>query len=428
MTAMPDQPARDSASVSNSAARPAGSASERLPYWEFVAMVAFLMALNAAAIDIYIPALSDIGAALAVTDPNASQLVIGFYVIGFGASQVIYGPLSDRFGRRPVLFAGLAIYCVAAIAAAFAISFEALLGLRLIQGIGAGATRVVALSVVRDRFKGEAMASVMSLVMMVFMVMPVFAPNLGSVVLMFGDWRLLAGVMFLFGGTAFVWSYLRLPETLRPEDRRELTVARVLEAFRIIFTNRRAFGYTLATGAFFGVLFSFVSQAEQVYTEVYGIGPEFTLYFALVACFMAGSSFANSRLVRIVGTRRLSHGALLGFAMLALLHFALAARFDGALPLFWFILLLIPQFCFFGFIPSNFNALAMEELGHVAGTASAVLGTVQTLGGGLIGAALGYLYDGTVLPMFGGFAALGFLSLSLAAYAENWSLFQRRRA
>lgn len=403
-------------------------AARALPYWEFVAIVAFLMALNAAAIDVYIPAITDISQAFGLTNANAGQFVIGAYVVGFGGSQMIYGPLSDRFGRRPVLFFGLAIYCAAALAAAFSLSFEMLLALRFIQGIGAGATRVVALSVVRDRFKGEAMAQAMSLIMMVFMVMPVFAPNLGSLVLFLGDWRLLAGAMFLIGAAAFLWSFLRLPETLRPEDRRELNGARVFEAFKIIFTNRRAFGYTLATGAFFGVLFSFVSQAEQIYTEVYGIGPEFTLYFALAAFFMAAASFANSRLVKVLGSRRLSHGALLAFALFAALHFALAAASGGALPFVWFILLLIPQLGLFGFIPANFNALAMEELGHVAGTASAVLGTVQTLGGGLIGAALGYLYNETVLPMFGGFAVLGVLSLTLAAYAEGWGLFQRRRS
>ncbi|SFQ45450.1 MFS transporter, DHA1 family, bicyclomycin/chloramphenicol resistance protein [Roseivivax halotolerans] len=404
------------------------SAAERIPYWEFVGMIAFLMALNAAAIDVYIPGLSEIGAALGVADDNTRQLVIGAYVIGFGGAQVIYGPLSDRFGRRPVLFFGLGLYCAAAIAAVFAPTFGTLLALRLLQGIGAASTRVVALSVVRDRFKGEAMASVMSLVMMVFMVMPVLAPNIGSAVLLFGDWRVLAAVMFLFGAAAFFWTWFRLPETLREEDRRELSGARVWEAFRIIFTNRRAFGYTLATGAFFGVLFSFIAQAEQIYVEVFGIGAEFTLYFALVACFMAASSFANSRLVRIFGTRRLSHSALTGFAILGAIHFALAASMGGATPFWLFLVLLIPQFCFFGFIPANFNSLAMEELGHVAGTASAVLGTVQTLGGGIIGSALGLLYNGTILPMFGGFAILGVISLTLAAYAEGWGLYQRRRA
>ncbi len=398
-----------------------------LPHWEFVAMIALLMALNAAAIDVYIPALSDIGQALGVTDENSRQWIISAYVLGFGGAQVIYGPLSDRFGRRRVLFTGLGIYVVAALAMIFAPTFGILIALRVVQGIGAAATRVVALSVVRDRFRGAQMASTMSLVMMVFMVMPVFAPNLGSAVLFFGDWRELAGVMCLIGVLATVWAFLRLPETLNPADRRELTGRRVWEALKVIFTNRLAFGYTLATGAFFGVLFSFVAQAEQVYTQVYGIGPAFTLYFSLVACFMAVSSFANSRLVARFGTRRLSHGALTGFVLLGAVHLALAVAYGGATPFWLFIALLIPQFCFFGFIPTNFNALAMDPLGHVAGTASAVLGTVQTLGGGLLGALAGWFYNGSIVPMFTGFTVLGLLSLGLVAVAERGQLYAAPR-
>ena len=208
-----------------------------------------------------------------------------------------------------------------------------------------------------------------------------------------------------------------------PADRRELTGKRVLEAFRIIFTNRQSFGYTLATGAFFGVLFSFIAQAEQVYTQVYDKGPAFTLYFSLVACFMAASSFANSRLVNRFGTRRLSHAALTGFVTVAAIHLAVAFSYGGAAPFWLFLALLIPQFCLFGFIPTNFNSLAMDPLGHVAGTASAVLGTVQTLGGGILGGIAGYFYNDTLIPMLAGFTLLGALSLGLAAMAERGRLF-----
>ncbi len=403
------------------------SRAESLPYWEFVAIIALLMALNAAAIDVYIPALSDVGDALGVTGDNQRQWVITAYILGFGGAQMIYGPLSDRYGRRKVLFAGLGIYVAAALAAIFTPTFGILVALRVIQGIGAAATRVIALSVVRDRFNGPQMASVMSLVMMVFMVMPVFAPNLGSAILFFGTWRELSAVMCLFGVVAFAWAWFRLPETLHPEDRRELTTKRVMEAFRIIFTNRQAFGYTLATGAFFGVLFAFIAQAEQIYTQVYGIGPAFTLYFSLVACFMSLSSFANSRLVARFGTRRLSHGALTGFTLIAALHLCVAIGFGGAAPFWLFLSLLVPQFCLFGFIPTNFNSLAMDPLGHVAGTASAVLGTVQTLGGGILGGIVGYFYNGSLVPMLTGFVVLGALSLSLVAVAERGKLFAAPR-
>ena len=406
--------------MSNASSR---SATHGLPYWELVTMVASLMALNAAAIDVYIPALQDIGSALGVTDENKRQFFITAYVIGFGGAQIFYGPLSDRFGRRPVLFAGLSIYLLGAVAAVFAPTFETLLMTRLVQGIGAAATRVIATSVVRDRFAGARMASVMSLVMMVFMVMPVFAPNIGSAVLYFGTWRELSGFMFLFGVVALVWSWARLPETLNPADRRELRIKPVFEAFRIVLTNRIAFCYTLAMAAFFGALFAFIGQAEQIYTGIYNVGPHFTIYFSLVAVFMAASSFANSRLVARLGVKRLSHGALIGFASVAAIHLALAIAFGGATPFPMFLTLFIVMMCFFGFVPTNFNAMAMEPLGRVAGVASSVLGAAQTLGGGLLGGAVGYLYNGTLIPLLSGFLGLALISLICVLVAERGRLF-----
>ena len=396
-----------------------------LGYVEFVAMIALLMALNAAAIDVYVPALQEIGTALGVADENRRQFVITAYVVGFGGAQIIYGPLSDRFGRRRVLFGGLGIYLAGAVAAVFVPTFEALLVTRLIQGIGAAATRVIATSVVRDRFNGARMASVMSLVMMVFMVMPVLAPNIGSIVLAFGDWRELSGFMVVFGLIALVWSWARLPETLDPANRRELRLKPVAEAFRIVLTNRIAFCYTLAMASFFGALFAFIGQAEQIYTGIYGIGPHFTIYFSLVALFMAASSFANSRLVARFGIKRLSHGALLGFIAVAGLHLALAIAFGGATPFPLFLALFIAMMCCFGFVPTNFNAMAMEPLGRVAGVASSVLGCAQTLGGGLLGAAVGYLYDGTLIPLLAGFLGLACVSLCCVLAAERGRLFGR---
>ena len=394
-----------------------------LPYVEFVAMIALLMALNAAAIDVYIPALQDIGSALGVADENRRQFVITAYVVGFGGAQIFYGPLSDRFGRRPVLFAGLGIYLTGAVAAIFVPTFETLLLTRLVQGIGAAATRVIATSVVRDRFQGAQMASVMSLVMMVFMVMPVLAPNIGSAVLAFGTWRELSGFMFLFGLAALIWSWARLPETLRPEDRRALRIKPVAEAFRIVLTNRIAFCYTLAMASFFGALFAFIGQAEQIYTGIYNIGPHFTIYFSLVAVFMAASSFANSRLVARYGAKRLSHTALLGFITVAFVHLLLAIAYGGATPFWMYLTLFIGMMCFFGFVPTNFNAMAMEPLGRVAGVASSVLGCAQTLGGGLLGGAIGYLYNGTLIPLLAGFVSLALISLCCVLVAEKGRLF-----
>ncbi len=339
----------------------------KLSYYELVAMLAALMAMNAAAIDVYIPALQSIGDTLGVTDMNRRQFVITAYLIGFGAAQIAYGPLSDRFGRKPILYAGLSIYIVAAGAAILAPTFEILLLLRFIEGVGAAATRVMAVAIARDCFQGRQMAKVMSLVLTVFLVMPIFAPNIGAAIMIYSDWHGLSVFLFLFGLTVLIWIALRLPETLATENRRPLQVRPVLGAFRMVVTNRSAFSYTIATGLIFASLFAFISQAEQIYTGIYGLGAAFTLYFSLIAIFMSASSFTNSTLVERFGMRLLSQTALVGYVVVNALHLGLAFAYGGATPFWLFMVLMVPAFCLFGFIGTNFNALAMEPLGKGCG-------------------------------------------------------------
>ncbi|RIY03621.1 Bcr/CflA family efflux MFS transporter [Aureimonas flava] len=399
-----------------------------IPYWELVTLIACIMALNAAAIDIFIPALTNITQTLQLANPNHAQFVITSYVLGFGASQILYGTLSDRFGRRPVLLFGLGVYVLASVAAVFSTTFGMLLALRAIQGVGAAATRVIAVSVVRDCFGGARMASVMSLVMMIFMAIPVIAPNLGQVVLLFGDWHEIFIAVAAFGAFVMLWTLIRLPETQHPEDRLPLTATRVLQAFRVVVTNRMAFGYTLATALVFGVLFAFVNQAEQVYVSVYGLGPEFTLYFSAGAIFMAVASFSNSRLVERFGMRHLSHAALCIFLALNLLHLAIALMNGGVPPFAVYLPMTIVSLCMFGFIGTNFNALAMDPLGHVAGTASSVLGFMQTFGGGVLGGIIGYMYDGTLIPLLTGYVLLSLGAIACTLAAEKGKLFNERRS
>lgn len=267
------------------------------------------------------------------------------------------------------------------------------------------------------------MANVMSLIMMVFMIMPVLAPNLGSLVLLFADWHGLGGVMALVGLIALVWVLLRLPETLAPENRRPLTGARLAEAFRIVASNRIAAFYTLAQAAFFGVLLAFVNMAEQIFTETYDLGRAFTLIFAVMATFMAASSFANSRLVERLGTRRLSHTALVAYLIVVAIHLVLAAIYGGITPFWMFLILFSASLCCFGFVPPNFNAIAMEPMGHVAGVASAVLGASQMVIGGALGAAIAFFYDGSLYALLAGSVGLAVVSLGMVAIAERGRLF-----
>jgi len=386
-------------------------------------MVAALMALNALAIDVFIPALQDIGEALSVEDENRRQFVISAYIMGFGIAQLFYGTISDRFGRRPVLMFGLAVYVGASALASYVPNFESLLAVRFIQGIGTAATRVIAVSVVRDTFGGARMASVMSLVMMVFMAVPLIAPNIGQLIILFGDWKSVFWVTGILGVVMAVWSFIRLPETLHPEYRMPLTFTRVSAAFKVVVTTRASFGYALSTALTFAVLFAFINQAEQLFTLTFGLGDYFTLAFSGTVVFMAAASFTNSRLVERMGMRRLSHTALMCFAGLIALALALALGLGDAFPFWLFSLMIASIFACFGFIGTNFNALAMDPLGHVAGTASSVLGFLQTFVGGVLGATIGYMYDGTVVPLFAGYLMLALGAIACVAMAEGGRLF-----
>lgn len=389
---------------------------------EFIALIAALMATNSLAIDIMLPALQQIGAALGVADENARQLVVTAYIIGFGVSQLVFGPVSDRLGRRGPLIGGMVLYIAGALSAAFAPSFAALLVLRCIQGVGAAATRVITVSVVRDAFGGRRMAEVMSLVMMVFMILPVIAPGTGQLIMAFGEWPLIFGFMASLATVITLWAILRLPETLPAERRRPLTAASLVGGFRIVLGERVALAYTLATACIFGALFGFVNSAQQIYIDIYHVGVTFPVYFALVAGMMALSSFLNSRFVGRFGMRRLSHGALIGFFVVSLAWVGLSLA--GEIPLPLFLVLFGGAMFLFGAIGSNFNALAMEPLGQVAGTASAVLGSVQTIVGGTIGAIIGQAFNGTVTPLGVGFALVSGAALLLVLKGEGGRLFQ----
>jgi DHA1 family bicyclomycin/chloramphenicol resistance-like MFS transporter len=401
--------------------RPASSGLP-LPRYEFIALAAALMSLNALAIDIMLPGLQEMGASLGVENENHRQYVISAYFAGMAAALLPYGPASDRFGRRaPVLF-GLGVYVFAAIAAAFVTSFEAMLALRFLQGVGAASTRVIAVSMVRDRFGGRQMAETMSLIFMVFMVIPVVAPSIGQVMMLVGDWRFIYIAMGLIGAVITIWAALRMPETLHPEDRRPFTLTSIGRAFATVLTNRFSLFYTLASSFIFGSLFSFINSAQQVYVGIYGLGVWFPILFAIVAGFMALSNYLNSRFVVRFGMRRLSHGALTGFTILSGVWFFWSL--SGHLPITPFVILFALIMFQFGWIGSNFNAIAMEPLGHIAGSAASVQGFVQTLGGGLIGALIGQAFDGTTTPLAAGFFVLGLISLALVAIAERGRLYQ----
>lgn len=403
--------------VSNEALQPQRS----LGRAEFIALAAALMSLNALAIDIMLPALQQIGAELGVDDENARQYIVTAYIAGLGGGQLVFGPVSDRFGRRAPLFFGLVLYVSAALIAAISPSFAFILVLRFLQGIGAATTRVIAVSAIRDVFGGRQMAEVLSMVMMVFMVIPVIAPSIGQIIMIFGDWSEIFLAMAVLAVVFGTWAALRLPETLSPENRRELTFSSVTKGFAYVLTNRIALCYTLATTSIFGALFGFISSAQQIYTDTFDLADWFPILFAIGAGLMAVSSFTNSRLVGRIGMRRLSHTALVGFTLVSFLWLVLAMV--GYMPFALFFVLFSVAMFQFGWVGANFNSIAMEPLGHVAGTAAATQGFLTTLGGGLIGALVGQSFDGSTVPLAAGYFLTGAVAIVLVLIGERGRMF-----
>ncbi|MDB5631186.1 MAG: transporter [Tardiphaga sp.] len=388
---------------------------------EFVLVIASIMALNPLAMDIMLPSLPDIGAAFKVVSANRLQAVLSAFLFGFGFGQFVIGPLSDRFGRRPVLLIGMSVYCAASLLAIVAPSFETLLLARVLQGLGTSATRVIATSIVRDCYAGRRMASVMSLAMMVFIAVPVIAPSLGQAIMLMTQWRGVFFVLTIYGFLALIWSALRMPETLPLSERKSLAIRDVFGAFRQTITNRQTLGYALAAGGVQGTLFAFVFTSQQVFTEIYHLGHYFPLAFAAIAIGVAIAGFLNSRFVGRLGMRVISHGALVGYVAVAGLML-LAVKTDMlTLPLFMALSALM-MFAF-GLVFANLTALAMEPQGHIAGTASSLYGTLTTLLGIGIGYTIGQDYDGTLLPFATGFFLCTLAALAVVLVVEKGRLF-----
>ena len=393
-----------------------------MTFREFVLMVAGLMALNALAIDVMLPALPDIGAALDVARDNDRQMVLSAYLIGFGLGQIVIGSVSDRFGRRAVLIGGLACYVITALVCAVAPSFATLLVARFVQGLASAAPRVITTAIVRDCYEGRRMASVISLAMTIFMVVPVVAPAIGQVIILIAPWQAIFLLLALYGSLMALWVMKRLPETW-PASRREVSsVSRIVSAYAVVLRSRQTMGYALAAGMMFGAIFGFLMSAQQIFTEIFGLGVYFPLAFAAIALAMSLSSFINARLVGRLGTRLLSHGAVLIFTLLAgvlalLAHLAIL----GFLP--FMILMGALQFLI-GMVFGNFAALALETQGKLAGTASSLFGSTTTILAALIGFIVGQAYDGTLVPLANGYLAFGLASFMIIAVTEKGRLFR----
>jgi len=409
--------------------RPTPHSGIRMPSTrELVAMVASFMALNAIGIDIMLPALPQIAHDFGVHDGNDRQLVIIVYMLSFGVAQIFYGPLSDSYGRRPVMLWSMGLYLIATLACVAAPSFLTFLFARGVQGAAAAAARIIAVAVVRDMMNGREMARVMSLSMMVFMVIPIVAPSVGQLVLLAGPWRWIFVFLALAAVGVTAWTWFRLPETRPKHLRTPLRLGSAIMSYVAIARERQAFGYAIASAFLFGALMAYISTSQQIFAEHYAMGAMFPLAFASVAASMSMASFLNSRLVMRLGMHRIGHTALLGFTLLSAVHGAILLM--APTPLWFFLSMMSVSMLLFGMIGSNFNAIVMEPLGERAGAGAAFYGFFTTFGSSLIGGFIASRYDGTPAPFVIGSAAVGAIALAIVFITERGKLFgaHRRRA
>jgi len=406
-----------------SAASPAQKDGDRpkteMGFPEFVALMGLMMGLTALSVDIMLPALGEIGQALHVSAPNDRQLVITYYLLGFAVGQLLFGPLSDRLGRKGPLAAGLIIFAIADVVALCSTSAPLLFAARAVQGFGAAAPRVIALAIIRDRYAGRQMAQVMSFVIMVFIIMPIVAPMIGQSVMQLVVWRGVFGVLLAVALITLAWSWLRLRETVRDGA---LPAVSLMGALRNIVCSRQTVGYSVGFGCFFGIMMSYIASAEQIFVDVYQLGSMFPLVFASVSSVMILASFLNSRLVMRYGMRRVSHASLLAF--ICVCAGMAAAGFPAHPPLLVFCGFMMATFFCFGLLGPNFNALAMEPMGSIAGTASSFIGFYTTTSGAVFGWIVGHAFDGSVRPLTMGFSALAVLCLIAVLVTERFQLFQ----
>jgi DHA1 family bicyclomycin/chloramphenicol resistance-like MFS transporter len=390
---------------------------------ELVTMLALVQALHALAIDAMLPALGVMSRDLAVSDPNQRQLVIGMFLLGLGLGSLVPGVLADRFGRKPVLLASIGGYVILSLASALVTSIEALIAIRLVQGFVSSGLSVIPSAIIRDRFAGDRMARLQSLIGMIFMVVPMIAPSIGQAIMLVADWRWIFGLMALLGVVMAGWIALRLPETLHPEYRQNVHFRTIFINMSASLTDRGASGYVLGGALMLGAGWGYIQSSQQLVAEHFGAGTLFPVLFGGMALAMATANFTNSRIVERFGARRVSHAAMLTYLVLSVVHLGVAL--SGRETLWQFVVIQTLTMMMMGFVGANFGSISLQPFARIAGAASSAQAFVKLVLASLIGWAVGQSYNDTALPFLLALLASGLLTLALVLWSEKGVLFRR---
>ncbi|WP_128893367.1 multidrug effflux MFS transporter [Erythrobacter sp. HKB08] len=390
---------------------------------ELIVLMALLMSLQAFGIDSMLPALGEMAREMGA-DGNERQLVIGAYFLGSGFGAFFPGAFADRFGRRPILALGLLAYIGFSLACALVTDYTLLIVMRLLQGLCCAGLSVVPAAIVRDHVGGDRMARLMSLIMMIFLLVPILAPAIGQGIMYVAGWRAIFGAMAVMGTGVGLWVWLRLPETLKDDNRQEIDPRTILRNMGVALTNRGSIGYVVGSALVFGSLFGFLNSSQQLISETFGMGEYFALIFGGAVVGMVLANFTNSRIVERFGARRVSHAALLVFIVIAIIQLWSASQQPQSLA--EFIVLMSLSMAMLGFIGANFGSIAMQPFFHIAGAASSAQTAVRMSTGAILGAVIGGLYDGTSIPLATSMLSCALLALAIVLYSERGKLFARR--
>ncbi|MBU2951775.1 multidrug effflux MFS transporter [Tamlana agarivorans] len=377
---------------------------------EFVALMASLMSIVALSIDALLPALPEIGRHLNVIDASDNQLLITMIFLGIGFGQLIFGPLSDSFGRKPIVFIGFSVFIIASIICVTTESFEVMIVGRILQGIGLSSPRSLSLSMIRDSFEGDFMAKIVSIVVMFFILVPVIAPTIGHLLMVYFSWKSIFYFNLIFGVIVMFWFWLRQPETLPIEKRIKFTPGLFINGTKAFFREKEAVAFTLVSGFITGSFMVYLSTAQQIFQEQYNLAEMFPYIFASLAISIGLATFMNSRLVEKYGMWRIAHVATIGYAVVSVLYVILF--WSGNNPNIFILLSFFAlQFFAVGFLFGNLRAIAMQPIGHIAGIGAAINGFLSTVMAVPIANYIGGFVKHSVLPIFIGFSIFGILSL-----------------
>ena len=386
---------------------------------ELICLMALLMSLVALTIDAVLPALGEMGDSLGVKNPNDNQLVIYTFFFGLSIGQMFYGPLSDSYGRKKPVYLGISILILGSLFSILATNFTFLLIGRACQGFGAATCRIIPMAMIRDKLEGREMARVMSLILVIFIMVPALAPSIGQVILFVAGWRSIFGFILIIGVFAMLWFVIRQPETLPIERRQAFSVATIISGVIETCKNPIARYYTIASGMIYGAFLGYLSSAQQILQVQYDLGKAFSLYFGGLAIAIGLSSFVTSKLVMRFGMEKLSFLSLLMLSIFSCVFYLYSRNFLGHPNLHIFLTYMAVTFFSFGVLFGTFNSMALQPMGHIAGVATSVISFVQMLLSVAVGGAIGQSYNGTVLPLVLGFFLCGFFPMIIMIYVRK---------